>query len=103
MLVIYRTPADTAVFDKHYFEVHVPLAKQLPGLRKYEVSVAGSPIVGLAGARDPYMIATLHFDDMAAIRAAFASEIGQACAVDRMIFAPTDADVQIFLFESREV
>ena len=31
MLVIYKTPQDTAAFDKHYFEVHIPLAKQLPG------------------------------------------------------------------------
>jgi uncharacterized protein (TIGR02118 family) len=47
MTVIYRTPADTAAFDKHYFEMHVPLAKKLPGLRKYEVSTApSSPRVG---------------------------------------------------------
>jgi hypothetical protein len=25
-------------FDKHYFEAHVPIAKKIPGLRKYEVS-----------------------------------------------------------------
>jgi len=24
-------------FDKHYFEAHVPIAKKIPGLRKYEV------------------------------------------------------------------
>ncbi|PTK04380.1 EthD family reductase, partial [Mammaliicoccus sciuri] len=32
MLVIYRTPKDPKAFDEHYFNVHVPLAKQLPGL-----------------------------------------------------------------------
>ena len=29
MLVIYKTPKDPAAFDKHNFEVHVPLAKKL--------------------------------------------------------------------------
>ncbi|HVX75718.1 MAG TPA: EthD family reductase, partial [Bradyrhizobium sp.] len=38
LLVMYKTPKDAAAFDKHYFETHVPLAKKIPGLRKYEVS-----------------------------------------------------------------
>ncbi len=38
MVVIYRTPKDVEAFDRHYFEIHVPLAKKIPGLRKYEVS-----------------------------------------------------------------
>jgi uncharacterized protein (TIGR02118 family) len=100
MVVIYRSPADPRAFDRHYFDVHVPLAKKLPGLRKYEVSTG--TIAALNAARDPYLIATLHFDDLAAIRAAFATEIGQACAADRKLFAPDDA-VQTFLFDDREV
>jgi uncharacterized protein (TIGR02118 family) len=37
-VVIYKTPKDVAAFTRHYFETHIPLAKKLPGLRKYEVS-----------------------------------------------------------------
>ncbi len=48
MVVIYKVPADVAAFDKHYYEIHVPLAKKLPGLRKYEVS--RGPIATPAGA-----------------------------------------------------
>jgi len=33
MIVIYKTPKDVEVFNKHYFEVHIPLAKKLPGLK----------------------------------------------------------------------
>ena len=99
MLVVYRTPADPAAFDKHYFDVHVPLAKDLPGLKRYEVS-KGS-IVALAGAADTYLIGTLHFDSLAAIKEAFASECGRACAADRRILAPDDKDVQMFLFEDQ--
>jgi uncharacterized protein (TIGR02118 family) len=101
MVVIYRTPKDVAAFDKHYFETHVPIAKKLPGLRKYEVSQG--PIATPAGASGFHLIATLHFDDLAAIQKAFASAEGQAAAADRRTFAPSDADVQMFLFDSREV
>jgi len=38
VLVMYKTPKDAQAFDKYYFETHVPIAKKLPGLRKYEVS-----------------------------------------------------------------
>ena len=99
MLVVYRTPDDRAVFDRHYFGVHVPLAKKLPGLRRYEVS--NGSIVPMNAAKDTYLIATLHFDSVASIQAAFATEIGQACAADRKALAPDDA-VQTFLFEDRE-
>jgi uncharacterized protein (TIGR02118 family) len=38
MVAIYRTPKNVEAFDRHYFEIHVPLAKKIPGLKKYEVS-----------------------------------------------------------------
>jgi uncharacterized protein (TIGR02118 family) len=101
MLVIYNTPKDPEAFDRHYFETHVPLAKKLAGLRKYEVS--RGPIVMPMGSTGIYMIATLHFDDLAAIQNAFATPEGQACRADRMVFAPSDADFQMFLFDNREV
>lgn len=101
MVVIYNTPRDPAAFDKHYFEVHVPLAKRLPGLRKYEVSKR--PVASLAGDAVPYLIGTLYFDDLAAIRNAFASPIGRECAADRRILAPNDEDLQMYLFETTEV
>ena len=96
MLVIYKTPKDIAAFEKHYWDVHIPLAKGLPGLRKYEVS--RGPIAVVSGDTNTYLIATLYFDSMEAIKEAFASECGQACAKDRRILAPNDEDVQMFLF-----
>ena len=101
MVAIYNTPKDEAAFQRHYFETHVPLAKKLPGLRKYEVS--RGPIVSPAGGPGVYFVAILHFDDMAAISRAFASTAGQACAADRRLLAPGDDDVRILLFDTREV
>jgi uncharacterized protein (TIGR02118 family) len=101
MVVIYRTPKDPVAFNEHYFNVHVPLAKRLPGLRKYEVS--RKPILTPAGDPEPYLIGILYFDDLTSLRQAFATPEGQACAADRRILAPDDADVQMYLYESAEV
>lgn len=101
MVVIYRTPKDVEAFDRHYFEIHVPLAKKIPGLRKYEVS--DGPITTPAGTSDVHRIGTLYFDDLAAIEKAFASPEGQTAGADRRRFAPDDSGVQMFLFDNREV
>lgn len=100
MIVVYRTPRDPEAFDKHYFDVHVPLAKTLPGLRKYEISEGN--VVPVAGGKVPYRVASLYFDDMNAIKTAFASETGRACAADRKQLA-ADEDVEIYLFDTREL
>ncbi len=100
MIAIYRTLKDRAAFERHYFDTHVPLAKKLPGLRKYEVSAG--PLASPAGPSGFDFAAILHFDDLAAIRRAFASPEGQACAADRKALA-ADSDVLVLLFECREV
>ena len=101
LVAIYKKPADVEAFEKHYFGTHIPLTKKMPGFRKYEVS--SGPIAVLAGATDVYLIGTVYFDDLEAMRTAFASPEGQACAEDRQLFAPDDTGVQIFAFDSREV
>ena len=101
MIVIYRTPKNVEAFDRHYFETHVPLAKKIPGLREYEVS--DGPIATPAGTSDVHLIGTLHFDDLEAIGKAFASKEGQAARADRLLFAPDDSGVQMFLLDNREV
>ena len=100
MIVVYKTPKDVEAFNRHYFDVHVPLAQKLPGLRKYEVS--NGPITMLGAAADTYFVAVLHFDSLAAIRTAFASPEGQACAADRRKLA-TDEGFQTFLFDSKQL
>ena len=101
MVVIYKAPKDVDAFNRHYFETHVPLAKKLPGLRKYEVS--SGAIVPASKISEAFMIATLHFDDLAAIKSAFASDCGQACAADRRKFAPDDSSFQMYLYDDKEV
>lgn len=101
MVVIYRTSEDVEAFNRHYFETHVPLAKKIPGLRKYEVS--DGPVTTPGGRSDVHLIGTLHFDDLAAIKEAFSSPEGQAAGADRRRFAPDDSGVQMFLFDNKDV
>lgn len=101
MLIIYRTPKDTTAFDEHYFNVHVPMAKKLPGLEKYETNKG--PITSLAGASETYLIAILTFDSLSSIKTAFTTDLGKSCAADRRKLTAKDEDVQMFLFEDQEV
>jgi uncharacterized protein (TIGR02118 family) len=83
-LVLWGAPQDPAEFDRHYREVHIPLARKLPGLRRYTLSRNARPIRG----GDPYyLVAELDFDDVASLRGAFQSPEGQATAADVAVLA----------------
>jgi uncharacterized protein (TIGR02118 family) len=99
LMVMYKTPKDAVAFDEHYFETHIAIAKKIPGLRKYEISKG--PVVTPAGPSGFHLIATLHFDDVAAIQKAFASPEGQAAVADVQTFT-TDRP-NMLIFDSHEV
>jgi uncharacterized protein (TIGR02118 family) len=99
LVVLYKTPTDSAAFDKYYVETHIPLAKKLPGLRKY--TVTKGPIATPAGPSPLYLIAILSFDSMAAIGAAFASPEGKVTAADVPKFAT--GGVELHFAETAEV
>lgn len=84
LTVLYNHPEDPEKFDAHYDNVHAPLAARLPGLRSYTVSRPAA-----VGDQKPayHLIATLTFDDEAALGAAMASEAGQEGTADLANFA----------------
>jgi uncharacterized protein (TIGR02118 family) len=99
VLVIYKTPKDPAAFDRYYAETHIPLAKKLPGLRKYQISQG--PVASPAGASGVHLIATLSFDSMAALQTALGGPEGQAAAGDLPNFATGGVD--LMFYDTREV
>ena len=99
VVVMYKTPTDVAAFDRHYAEKHIPLAKKIPGLRKFEVTKGA--VMTPAGPAGYHLIAVLHFDDLAAVQKAFASPEGQAAGADVPTFATGGAE--ILFIETREV
>jgi uncharacterized protein (TIGR02118 family) len=96
-MALYEAPADPEAFDRHYHQTHVPLLRELPGLRRFAIS---RDITTLHGT--PYhLVAELEWDTMDELQAAFASVQGRATAADaahlqelapahRMIFTTDD-------------
>jgi uncharacterized protein (TIGR02118 family) len=76
---MWGTPSDPEAFERHYREVHIPLGRQLPGLRRYTLS---RNVIRIRGEEPFYVVAELDWDDMAALRAAFESPVGRATADD---------------------
>jgi uncharacterized protein (TIGR02118 family) len=77
-LVLWETPSDEAAFERHYHDVHIPLAHTLPGLRSYTISRNVAAVRGPAS----YVVGELEFDDLDALRHAFSTDQGRACAAD---------------------
>jgi uncharacterized protein (TIGR02118 family) len=99
LIALYKKPADPAAFDAYYFSTHVPIAKKIAGLRRYEVSVG--PVATPQGDSPFHLIATLSFDSMSAIQQALVSSEGSATAADLANFA--QAGVDLLVFDSKEV
>ncbi len=80
LLVLYGQPKDPAAFDKYYHETHIPLAKQMKGLKKWTVG----KVTGTAnGEPSPYYyIADLYLTNRAAFDELLASPEGQAAVAD---------------------
>ncbi len=84
LVAMYRKPADVSAFEAHYKEIHTPLARKMPGLKKMEVAhFTGSP----GGEPKFYMMAELYFDNKESMMSAMGSPEGKAAAKDVMSFA----------------
>jgi uncharacterized protein (TIGR02118 family) len=99
LTVLYGQPDDTEAFDRHYRDVHIPLAKKLPGLRRYTVSRG----VAVAFGEDPaYLIAELDFDDLATLQAGMGTPEGQEAGRD-MVANLASGGVRNLIYEVEEV
>ena len=70
-VALYRTPEDPEQFDKNYFETHVPIVDETPGLVRTEIAKVTRMVVG-----DPayYLVAELYFDSVESMKAAFKTD-----------------------------
>jgi uncharacterized protein (TIGR02118 family) len=92
LIALYRKPAEIEQFEKHYFEVHMPLVAKIPGLLKSEVA----RLKGLPGQDSKYfMITEIYFDDIDSFNAGMASPEGKATGKDLMSFARDYVDMLI--------
>ncbi|VXC77451.1 Uncharacterized 11.0 kDa protein in thcB-thcC intergenic region [Burkholderia sp. 8Y] len=98
LIALYKTPSDKQAFDSHYTSTHAPLAKKMPGLKRFEVSAG--PIAVAQGESPYYFVAVLDFDSLDAIKSALESPEGQATAGDLSNFA--QAGVELLMFDTKE-
>jgi len=86
MVVVYRrSDLSREQFRRHFEEIHGPLAKKLPGLKKYVQNFVCADSEREEPGWDA--IVELYFDDKAAMEAAWASPEGAASDADLPEFA----------------
>ena len=86
MVVICRRPDLTREqFRRHLQEIHGPLAKNLPGLRKYVQNIVRDDAKRKSPGWDA--VVELYFDDWTSMEAAWASPQGAASDADLPAFA----------------
>jgi uncharacterized protein (TIGR02118 family) len=84
LIAIYKQPEIKENFDEHYYNVHTPLVKKVPGLEKVEVSkIFGSP----TGKSEYHLLAQLYFKDKDTFNTAMNSPEMKAAGKDLMGFA----------------
>jgi len=93
LVVAYGHPQDPEAFDRHYTQVHMPLAEKIPNVRRFE---AGRVLGTVDGSQAPYyFIAELWFDSTEELQAALGSPEGQAAGTDVGNFATGGATLMI--------
>lgn len=83
--VLYGHPDDPEAFDRHYRDVHIPLARRMPGLAGWTITWLRPDFDG--NPPEHYLIAELWADTREQLQAAFDSEAGRAAADDVEKFA----------------
>lgn len=74
VIVLFGKPKDPELFDKEYWNDHVPMVKKMPGVRKYTVNkVVSAP----RGEPAYYQIVELEFDNMDNLKKALDSPAGR--------------------------
>lgn len=74
IIVLFGKPKDPEAFDKEYWDQHVPLAKQMPGLKKYTVNkVVSAP----RGEPAYYMMVELEFENMDALKKSLEASVSR--------------------------
>jgi uncharacterized protein (TIGR02118 family) len=85
LTVLYGHPQDPAAFDRYYHDVHIPIAKRMPGLAGWTIGKCESATPG-----EPppyYMIVGLYAASRAELEAILATPEGQATIADVPNFA----------------
>jgi uncharacterized protein (TIGR02118 family) len=91
LIALYKKPSDPEEFDKHFYAIHVPIVRAVPGLERLEITrITGAPF----GEARFHLMEELIFDSQRSMDAAMSSAQGKNVARDVMGFA---ADLVVLL------
>lgn len=83
LIAFYDPPPDPSRFDHEYFNSHLPLIREVPGLKSVQVSKLTRKVMG----REMYMITVMEFEDEASLKEAMRSPEMQAAGENLNSFA----------------
>lgn len=84
LLALYKVPADSDAFMRHYRETHLPLVNKIPGLVKTELTLIERTLMGEPG---NFLLAEMYFADAESFKAAMKSSENAATGADLANFA----------------
>ena len=91
--VLYGHPDDPAAFERHFDDVHIPLVKAMPNLRRFEKALV---VANSDGSAPPYYrVVELYFDSEEELHASRATPEGRAPGEDVPNYATGGATVLI--------
>lgn len=100
MIALYRRPEDVEGFMAHYENVHLPIVRKFPGLRKVEYS----RMFDLRGGdADPFLMAEMYFDSRESLIEALKSPAGKESGKDAQQFAGPLIQVMFADVETEEL
>jgi len=100
LIAVHGLGEDPDTYRKYYFDTHLPLAKALPGLRRYEIS--DGPVLDADGSQIAEFVAVMEFDSVAAIRLALTEPEGHAAINDLPNFAAPH-QIKLMMFDTKVV
>ncbi len=95
LIALYKKPEDAEQldeFNKHYYEIHMPLVLKTPGLLKSELATTkGTPGVDAKY----HLVCEMYYENMDTFNAGMASAEGKAAFKDLMSFAKQYVEILI--------
>ena len=85
LIVLYSNIKDPKEFDEYYKNVHIPMAKKIPEVRKIVVSKVKGIAVGKA---NYYQVVEVYFDDMESLKKAAESKEAKEASKDGLKLDP---------------
>ncbi|MGQ7889811.1 EthD family reductase [Paenibacillus sp. WC2504] len=79
MIVLYEQPKNLEAFEKYYFDVHIPLVQQIPGIQSVSIHRVKQ---SLYTNRELYLVVEIVFDHLEALNQGMATAEGEAVQND---------------------